>query len=125
MALLSLLIGCSFPEAKPPKFQKDTDVLVNELKSIRNFKDADITWNASSMNNATKYSLNISLYNGEISNNEEMLRTISIEAIQIVISSISNESEFDEFSVEIIQKTSGVSKSRTFIFLPSDVGITS
>ena len=107
IAALLALQSCSLPEVKKAKFQKDTKEVINELKSLKDFEEAEIKWSASSLDNKTTNILIVHLLNGkDLTDNEADLRDLGKEAIKIVISSIENEKDYDKFQVVFIQKAS-------------------
>lgn len=99
--------GCSLPEAKQAKFQKDSEVVIDELKSLNDFEDAGIKWSARSFDNKTTNILIVQLLNGkDLTDNEIELRNLGKAALTIVNNSIENESDYDKFEVVFVQKSS-------------------
>jgi hypothetical protein len=97
--------GCSLPEVKQAKFQKDSKEVVNELKSLKDFEDVGIKWSAISFNNKTTNILIVQLLNGKnLGDNKTELRNLGKEAIKIVTNSIENESDYEKFQVVFAQK---------------------
>jgi hypothetical protein len=115
IGILFVLKGCSLPEVKQAKFQKDTNEVINELKSLKNFEDAGIRWSANSFDNKTTNILIVQLLNGKgLTDNETELHNLGKEAMKIVNESIENELDYDEFQVVFIQKASAGLVSTSF-----------
>ncbi len=127
LLIFFLLYSCTFPELKTPEFQRSSDEVIGDIKVLANFKDADIQWSASSFDGKTQNILLVQLINGNnLPEDESSLRELGKEAIQIVINSIENESDFNEFHVEFITNEESPSlieknKTRTFIFQAFEV----
>lgn len=99
--------GCSLPEAKQAKFQKDSEVVIDELKSLNDFENAGIKWSARSFDNNTTNILTVQLLNGkDLTDNETELRNLGKAALTIVNHSIENESDYDKFEVVFVQNSS-------------------
>jgi hypothetical protein len=99
--------GCSLPEVKQAKFQRDSKEVINELKSLKDFEDAGIKWSAISSKNKTTNILIVQLLNGkDLGDNKTELRNLGNEAIKIVTNSIENESDYEKFQVVFVQKAS-------------------
>jgi len=115
IGILLFLQSCALPEVKQAKFQKDAKEVINELKSLKDFEDAGIKWSASSFDNKTTNILIVQLLNGkDLSDNNEDLRNLGKEAMQIVNSSIENEKDYDKFRVVFVQKSSTGPVSTSF-----------
>lgn len=107
IAALFVSQGCSLPEVKEAKFQKDTNEVIEELKSLSDFEDAGIRWSASSFDDKTTNILIVQLLNGKgLSDNEEELRDLGREAMRIVNGSIENETDYDKFQVVFVRQDS-------------------
>lgn len=115
IGILLFLQSCALPEVKQAKFQKDAKEVINELKSLKDFEDAGIKWSASSFDNKTTNILIVQLLNGkDLSDNNEDLRNLGKEAMQIVNNSIENEKDYDKFRVVFVQKSSTGPVSTSF-----------
>jgi hypothetical protein len=115
IATLLVLQSCSLPEVKQARFQKDAKEVINELKSLKDFEDAGIKWSARSFDNKTTNILIVQLLNGKnLSDDNEELRKLGKEAMQMVNSSIENENDYDKFQVVFVQKSNTGPVSTSF-----------
>lgn len=93
-------------EAKEPRFEKDKDVVIDELKSLRNFENARVKWSTRSVDRKTVDILAVELVNGQgMIDDENKLRQLGKEALQLTLPAIENESEYERFEVIFIQES--------------------
>ena len=107
-AILLLVHSCSFPEVKAPKFERETQAVVDDLKALHNFEDAGVNWKTtiSTEQSATNI-LSVTLLNGKnLSEDDGKLKELGKEALKIVINSIENENDYDTFQVVFMQQKS-------------------
>ena len=124
IAILTLT-ACSFREAKDPKFREDKDILLNELRSLRNFENARVKWDARTFENKIIDVLVVELVNGQgMVDDEAELRKLGQEAIKLAVAAIDNESEYERMEVIFIRESRrGVltnNFTRSFQYAPED-----
>lgn len=108
-----LLTGClSGLEYKEAQFNRDPDIIRNELKELSDFESANIKWRTSRFGDSTYYSLQVILLNGKgLPSNDSSLYEIGRSAMQIVIKSIDNGSDYDKYVVYFAtEKKKGIAK---------------
>ncbi|MFZ6053075.1 hypothetical protein [Halocola ammonii] len=104
---------------KRPKFERDTEELIVELKELSNFENADIRWNVRSFKDTSTYYLVVNLINGkDLPEEDAELKEIGQEAMKIVVNSIENENVFDKFRVvfEEVKQSGAVTRRNKIPF---------
>ncbi|MEM7512630.1 MAG: hypothetical protein AAF388_16970 [Bacteroidota bacterium] len=125
-ALLIGIIGCTFPSVIKPKFEKNSKEVINDLKSLSDFEEAGIRWNASTFKGESTHELIIQLLNGkDLNRDQEAMNELGKEALKIVFNSIENEAAFQIYKVIFVDKK-GIgpvsnSYNQVIIFQPEDV----
>jgi hypothetical protein len=121
----SVVFGCKFPEVKSPKFNRDSAAVIEDLKKLGKFENANIKSATRSFNDKTTSSLTIELINGEDLPAQGGLESLGKEAVKIVMTSIENVKDYESFRVEFVSKQSAgiasASSSTVFDFDPADL----
>ncbi len=107
LAAVFSLTGCSLPEIKTAEFKTDQKVVLNRVKDIKDFEEANVAVSATSFDGKTTQYLTLTLINGkDMPDSESELKEIGKEALNTVVSSIANQQDYERFSVKFIQQNS-------------------
>jgi hypothetical protein len=100
------LISCmSNLEYKEAKFNRAPKEVIEELKMLNGFDNANIKWTVSSFGDSVSQNLKVFLTNGEnLPKSDSALFEIGKNAMSIVVSSINNESDYNNFIVYFVTR---------------------
>jgi hypothetical protein len=122
IGLILALQGC-FPDVIRPKFKNGYEHVINELKTLKSFEDANVKSSARSKLGIKKTTniLIVQLVNGkDMPEDEFALRMLGRHAMKIAVSSIENEHEYDTFQTMFDKKASegpvNAHTSRSFVY---------
>lgn len=94
------------PKYKEAKFNREPQEVINELKSLHDFENANIKWTVSRFGDNVSHNLKVFLTNGKNMPKEDSLKSkIGKEAMQLVLNSIENDTAYTDFIVYFINET--------------------
>ena len=109
LTMVTLLIGATSylnkaeAQTSDLQFNRNVDELVSELKELDEFEDANIKTTANESEEETGRHLKIYLKNGKHLNESNSFKNqIGKEAMQLVLNSIENGSDFSDFTVYFV-----------------------
>ena len=107
---LLMLYGCFGGDGglkyRKAEFNRDPQELLEDLKKIQNFENADIKWRARQFGDSTTQVLEVYLINGQnISPNDSLRKELSRTAMKTALLSIDNDTAYDSFVVFINSST--------------------
>jgi hypothetical protein len=104
--IMVFLISCmSNLDYKEAKFNREPKEVIEELKMLKGFENANIKWTVSSFGDSVSQNLKVYLTNGEnLPKSDSSLLEIGKNAMSIVVSSINNESDYNNFIVYFVTR---------------------
>jgi hypothetical protein len=101
----ALLTGCNFGDLKLPKFKTGTDSLIAEIKQTGNFENVTFGTTETTYKDSTDRYLNLQLLNGTaLPKGDSLLRELGRKVMIMVVNSLENSSDYNNFQVEFIAK---------------------
>lgn len=97
--------SCNIPNPVLPKYEKDSNETLTEIKSLGNFEYVAVNGSVFSHRDVAVHTLVIQLQNGNIDGSKDQMYEIGKKALKLLVKSIENESEYDKYQVVFIQKS--------------------
>ncbi len=104
LSAIMIMSSCALPELITPQFEKDKDTVLKEIQDVADFENVEVEFTSTAFKDEKSSILILLLTNGnektkDISNMYE----IGKDALKILINSISNEEEYNDFKVVFIR----------------------
>ncbi len=101
-----VLFGCfGGAKSKPAKFNRDSKVVLEELRQLGSFEDAKISWSARTFDDKTAHHLRIQLLNGAIPDDDSTEYEIGKQAMQKLLAAIDNDEDYENFVVIFVTRS--------------------
>jgi hypothetical protein len=105
LTIAILLTSCfkSDLKYKEAKFNREPQEVIEELKELHDFENANIKWTVSRFDQDISHHLKVFLTNGQnLPESDSLKNQIGKEAMQIVLNSIENDTAYNDFVVYFI-----------------------
>jgi hypothetical protein len=119
LTVVILITGCIGNDLKykEAKFNRDPQEVIEDLKRIHDFENANIKWTVSQFDQDISHNLKVFLTNGKnLPESDSLKNKIGKEAMQLVLNSIENDTAYNDFVVYFItENKNGVVNIRSEI----------
>lgn len=100
LAVASCMGDFKMPEMKQAQFNREPELVIQELKEMGDFEDANIKWSSFAIGDSVSHRLKVILINGQnLPAEDSALNHMGRLAMQTVLNSIDNDTAYNQFIV--------------------------